>query len=110
MIFLLVIKAIICRRDWNGLRGQVKHLMRPEHGPRLGYRHCKSRQWRAQRDCQGFDDRLATIVVLHAGEKRGVVFVAAGFLGRGGGRCCPLAYRLEAEIVVSRIYFYSDIF
>jgi hypothetical protein len=37
----------------------------------------------------GFDGRLGTIIVLHAGEKGGVVFVATGLLDRVSGGCYP---------------------
>ena len=44
------------------------------------------------------DGRLVAAVVLHAGEERGVVFVATGLLDLVSGGCCP-CFR-EQRIVI----------
>ena len=48
------------------------------------------------REFVAFDGTLGTAVVLHAGEERGVVFVATGLLDLVSGGCCP-RFRRDRE-------------
>jgi hypothetical protein len=50
---------------------------------------CRSQSGEGSSEFRAFDSRLGTTVVLHADEKRGVVFVATGLLDGVSGGCCP---------------------